>query len=194
LGGKARGLGGEHPLHHLLPPYHAVWVEILKRTFASGTYDAAAERAAHRQLNAIFTPGKYLLLGMLYPLLVLSSGLHSLPAELEDNLVKWLWQRAEGMYYVTPHRLSDFPAILSHRFYGWLTALEVLSRFPRWKHLASDAIDWIGSQRGSDGLWDMGPSARVDINFPLSDSWRDATDRKIDCSTRILALLAREEG
>ncbi len=179
------------PLHPMMPPYHAVWAEILKRTFISGTYNAAAERAAHRQLNAIFTPGKYLHLGMLYPLLILSCGLHSLPAELEDSLLQWLWWRVEGMYYVTPHRLSDFPVISSPRFCGWLTALEVLSRFPSWNHAAGDAINWIWSQRGSDGLWDMGSSARADISFPLSDSWRDAKDRKIDCSTRILAVLAK---
>ena len=181
------------PLHPLLPPYHAVWVEILKRTFASGTYDAAAERAAHRQLNAIFTPGKYLHLGMLYPLLILTSGSRPLPEGLEDSLLKWLWQRAEGTYYVTPHRLSDFPAISLPRFCGWLTALEVLSRFPHWKNVAGDAIDWIWSQRAADGLWDMGSSARTDISFPLSDSWRDAKDRKIDCTVRVLAVLAKVE-
>ncbi len=181
------------PLHSILPPYYAVWVEILKRTFASGAYDATAERGAHRQLNAIFTPGKYLHLGMLYPLLILASGSQPLPAELEDSLLQWLWQRAEGMYYVTPHRLSDFPVISSPRFCGWLTALEVLSRFPRWEHAAGATIDWVWSQRGSDGLWDMGASARADISYPLSDSWRDAKLRKIDCSTRILALLAKVE-
>jgi len=41
-----------------------------------------------------------------------------------------------------------------------------------------------------DGLWDMGPSVKDGVHFPLSDSWRSVESRKLDCTYRIKKLLA----
>jgi hypothetical protein len=177
--------------HPLLQPCLSVWMEILERTFASGIYHAKAEQEAQRVLNGIVTPGKYLHLGMLYPLLILTSANASLPRALENTFLTWLWQREEGLYYITPYRLSDMPEIGTPRFCGWLTALEVIARFPGWRKVAADAVDHLLSMRGRDGLWDVGSSARSDITFPFSSSWFNPINRKIDGTVRILTLLKK---
>jgi hypothetical protein len=178
------------PENPLLEPILKLWMEILQRTFTTGRYDPVAERNAHRDLNGIHTKGKYLHLGMMYPLLILS--LASLPENLEVALLRWLWDRDEGMYYATPQKLSEFPSVDSPRFSSWLDGLMVLSRFPRAGQVISPALDWIWQQRNSEGLWAYHPRPGVTPFFPLSEDWRRPYNRVIDCSIYVLLLFSRK--
>ena len=179
------------PDHPLLVEFQNRWLEILHRTFASGSYDPLVERQAHRELHGIVTPGKYLHLGMLYPLLILSSIPGGLPTRLEQSLLQWLWNREEGIYYVTPRSLNRFPDIDSPTFPAWLDGLELISRFMNGRQVVSRALDWINAQKNSGGFWDLGPRARTSIYFPLSEDWRIPGKRVIDGSVRILLLLKK---
>ncbi len=42
-----------------------------------------------------------------------------------------------------------------------------------------------------DGQWDLGPKAKDNVYFPLSDSWRTAEARKADCTAKISAILKK---
>ena len=178
------------PENPLLNPIVELWVEILRHTFASGNYDPISEWEAHRELSGIHAKGKNLHLGMMYPLLLLN--LASLPDTLENFLVQWLWNREKGMYYVTPQKLSEFPAINSSRFPSWLDGLMILSRFPRAKPLISPALDWIWKQSNCDGLWDYHPRSGATPFFPLSENWHCPDSRVMDSSVNVLLLLSRK--
>lgn len=180
------------PDHPVLDPMWTLWAEITRRTFATGTYSAEAEALAHRELCGIRAKNKHTKLWAMYPLIILSSSRHRLPADLEAALLAWLWTREEGIYYSYSGRLDRFPPVGSRPFLSWLSAIELLCHFPRWREtMGRDAVAWLWDQRNSDGLWDLGPQANALPYFPLSDSWRKPLHRMIDSSTRVLVLLRR---
>jgi len=177
--------------HPALQVSSEIWVEIVKRSFRSGAYCAEDERAAHRELNKIITKNKYLKLASLYPLLLLSSARSPLPENTERLFLDWLWNKEGGIYYIYDGCLSRFPETSVRGVPFWVEAMEVLSRFCSWRSFTQAAVEWIWRQRDLQGLWDFGANARASIYFPLSDTWRNPIDRKIDCSIRILALLRK---
>jgi hypothetical protein len=163
------------------------WTEIVRQTFASGSFSAEAERAAHLRIHGIHTRGKYLKLASLYPLLLLSNPASGLDSDLEKKLLEWVWHKEGGIYYVFGDALSVPPAPNTPHFADWLWALDLLSRFPAAINLLADTINWLWQQRGELGLWDFGANARNNsFILPLSENWKNPFDRKVDCS--ILAL------
>lgn len=48
--------------------------------------------------------------------------------------------------------------------------------------------------KDENNQWDLGSKANDSINLPLSDSWRKAEDRKIDCTKRINSLIKKITG
>jgi hypothetical protein len=179
------------PFHPLLDPIRVIWEKILFRTFHDGDFDPLAEREAQGEINGIVTKGKYLHLGMMYPLLILSSGHNSLAEDLELSLLRWLWDRENGIYYITPARISDFPSLDSSRFSSWLDSLLLLSRFHRSGRIIASAFAWIWEQRDAKGFWDFHPPVSGSPFFPLSENWRRSENRVIDCSVKVLLLLKK---
>jgi hypothetical protein len=177
--------------HPALQPYCQTWVEIVRRTFHAGVYDPLAERQAHLDLYGERMRNKYFRISPLYPLLLLSAANPGLPEELQTALLDWVWDKPDGIYYVCDQRVSQVPDVKARRFQPWLGAMELLSRFPYWGSLAGGAINWLWGQQETGGGWDFGPLARDGIHFPLSGSWRNPLDRKIDCSARLLGLMRR---
>ena len=52
-------------------------------------------------------------------------------------------------------------------------------------------LNRLWEQRCEDGLWDFGSDTAGCVEFPLSDSWRQGLNRKLDYSTSILVLLRK---
>jgi hypothetical protein len=75
-------------------------------------------------------------------------------------------------------------------FQNWLDGLSLIARFKTSRGLCSSALDWLWYQREKDGLWDFGHESRQQLTFPLSESWHDPMDRKIDCSISVLHTMA----
>ena len=161
------------------------WVEIVRRTFRSGSYSVTDERQAHFDLFGIKTRDKFLKLAALYPLVLLSYAQQGLPGELEVIFLNWVWNKPGGIYYVGGERMANIPDPTARGFSGWVHGLEVLSWFRPWRSLEREALEWLWQQKDSQGLWDFGPNARASNYFPLSDNWRNPLDRKIDCSVRV---------
>ncbi len=177
------------PAHPLLDEPWALWVQIAGRTFTSGEYDCEAEIRAHRQLTGATVEGSYLELNNKYALALLSAHPAGLPAGLADSLLRWLWQLPQGIRYLgmplSQPPMPDSPTALDR----WLSSHELLARFPGWRALASDAIDWLWVQQRADGLWDFGARQKSYWAWPLSASWRNPQQRAFDHTTRLLALL-----
>jgi hypothetical protein len=177
------------PAHPLLDEPWALWAQIAERTFASGEYDAEAEIRAHRQLTGATVQDSYLTLHNKYCLAILSARPTGLPAGLADTLLRWLWQHPQGIRYLGMP-LSQPPGVASPTAIDrWLSGHELLARFPGWRALAKDAIDWLWAQQRADGLWDFGARQKSYWAWPLSASWRNPQQRAFDHSTRLLALL-----
>ncbi len=68
---------------------------------------------------------------------------------------------------------------------------ELLSRFPSWRGLAGDVVQWLWDERTPAGFWDLGPRSISSIALPLSESWHKKMARQFDWTTRVLVLLRR---
>jgi hypothetical protein len=179
------------PNHPFLDDAWDLWAEIAARTFKNGGYDPEAEIQAHTDLTGATIKDSYLMLNNKYALTLLSARIDDLPEALVAQIVAWVWNCSQGIRYlgVPPAKLPvDMnPGILDR----WFSTHELLSRFPAWRDLAGDVIDWLLAGRGADGLWDFGSHGAGSYYFPLSPNWRKSIYRKFDWSTRVLVLLSR---
>jgi hypothetical protein len=180
------------PGHPLLEGFRRVWGEAFAAAFRSGAYYRAQEI---RSLNGLLgcrmkDPVPF---HRKYPLLILSSGKGSLSPRNERLLLDFVMNLPEGIYYVHDGKVSDAPSLRDGRFWPWMAAQALLSRFGAWRRAGSGAVDHAWSMRGADGLWDPGPGVarRPYTPFPLSEDWRKPGKRVIDASIEILALVSR---
>ncbi len=182
----------------LIQPYHPVlnqdrelWREIAARTFRSGKYSEQDEIDAHAELTGASVKDSYLVLNGRYQLNLLSSVPGTLSAELETALLKWLWERSDGIGYLEVP-LNATPPTKPGPFDRWLASSELLAcRFPAWAQFAHSQMDWLWKQRDGQGMWDFGARPSSTSAVPLSDDWRHRQDRVFDWTTRVLALLRK---
>ncbi len=115
-----------------------------------------------------------------------------LKQKTEEKFIDYIINRDSGIYYVYNNRIKDLPISFDSKVTcRYLSAIELLAEYDCCKEKLHFVADWIRENKGEDGYWDLGPAARDGINFPLSDSWRRADDRKKDCTYRIKNLLLK---
>jgi hypothetical protein len=168
-----------------------LWAAIARHTFASGRYDEEAEIRVHQMLTGASVKGSYLVLNNRYQLALLGSRATKLSEAVEKALVDWVWHKDDGVRYLEiplSNPLHRFTQGMLDRLF---TSLELLSHFPSWRRFADNTIDWLWTQRNTEGFWDFGPRASMSTYFPLSESWKRKRCRQHDWSTRVLALLRK---
>jgi hypothetical protein len=179
------------PKHPELEGDRQLWGQIARRTFRSGSYNEDDEARAHAELTGASVKGSYLRLRGKYQLTLLGSMPGGLPPDVEKACLTWLWQLQDGIGYLSvPLHLP--PADRSGVIDRWLASHELLGQyFQNWASLAAPVVDWLLSKQGADGTWDFGPRPDARVNLPLSDSWRERKNRKMDWTVRVLMLLKR---
>jgi len=177
------------PANTLLTPLAERWGNVVNATFAGGSYDAEAERGAHMTINGIHTRGKYLKLAGLYPLVSLSLPAIRLDPDTEKALIDWVCEKKDGIYYVYGAEMLEPPPMRDPHFQSWLNGLELICRFQHGRAVCAPVLNWLWQERAVDGCWDFGTAAKRDLAFPLSENWKNETDRKVDCSISVLSLL-----
>ena len=187
----AAALARLRPDHTALAHERRLWRDIASDTFASGHYDAAREAAAHARRTGATVTGSYLVLNSRYHLELLGSDPEGLSPSFEAGLLRWLWQRPDGIGYLDAP-LQRPPAARPGALDRWLRSHELLARlFPSWRHHAGPVVDWLWRARMDDGQWDLGPRPRSSPVLPLSDDWRHRERRAADWSVRVLVVLRR---
>jgi hypothetical protein len=177
------------PDHPALHRDRQLWHEIAERAFRSGRYRQRDEIEAHAELTGATVKDSYLVLGGKYQLNLLGSAPGLLSGELEKALLRWLWDRPEGIGYLGVP-LMRTPPPKPGPVERWLGSLELVSRlFPAWTQFGQPVMEWLWDQRGEAGEWDLGPRARSSATLPLSDHWRSRRNRQHDWTTRVLLLL-----
>ncbi len=193
----AATLSGISRNHPDLRAVWSLWSELVKRAFSGGGHDPDGEMAAFGELTGINPTRKSTKLANMYPLTLLSSTDGKLPDNIEKAYLDWLWNNREGIYYLTSSSMDILPEISSKEFPFWLRALDLFTDYSYGERLAENAINYIWGLRGEDGLWDFGNGtksagyAKNYCGWLLSDSWRESSDRKTDCTIRILLLLKK---
>jgi hypothetical protein len=179
------------PSHPILNVDRELWYAIAQKTFRSGKYNEEDEIKAHIELSGATVKGSYLVLNNRYQLNILGSIPGVLSTELETALLKWLWEKPDGIGYLgIPLRRK--PPSKPGQFDRWLASLELLARtFPSWVYFAQESIEWLWEKQNEQGYWDFGPRPSSISNLPLSDSWRGKNNRVFDWTTRVLVLLRK---
>jgi hypothetical protein len=173
------------PDHPTLGATYQTWLEITRRTFETGEYDAHEELAAHRALTgAESMADSYLVIHNRYAVTLLGCSQSRLSDDQERALMNWLWQQPRLGYLPVPPGLS--PTRLRHEnAVGWLRTQLILSRFRSWPVLAQRSVEELLRLRDQDGLWDFGPTR----GLKLSGNWRRRDNRRIDQSVFVLRVL-----
>lgn len=179
------------PDHPTLDDVWDLWANIARCTFASGSYDPEAEIRAHRVLTGATVKNSYLVIDNKYALTLLSSRPADLPRDVETALLSWVWHKEDGIRYLAEPVQHPPRHHKVGRLDRWFLSLELLSRFPAWRTLAGDVIQWLWDERTPDGLWDFGPRPAYSVALPLSESWRKRAVRQFDWTTRVLVLLMK---
>jgi hypothetical protein len=179
------------PEHPMLDQDRELWQAITAKAFQSGHYREEDEIQAHAQRTGATIKNSYLVLSGKYQLYLLGSIPGRLSPQLENALLAWLWEKPEGIGYLSIPLNREPPTKASHLDH-WLASLELLARcFPAWVGFAAPAIDWLWQQQGPQGYWDFGPRPDSVANLPLSDNWRKKKHRQFDWTTRVLTLLRK---
>lgn len=179
------------PEDPLAEPVARMWADIVTEAFQGGRFDPDAHRRAYRERVPKLNSGERVIGLSQFYVVNLVRGM--LDAEVEDRFVAHVIGDEGGILYVYDARVADLPQVFaSRRTSRWLGALEQLAVHAAAGRRLAFAVEWI-REHEEDGRWDLGPSARDGVYFPISDSWRRGEDRRRDCTARIHRLLSRLE-
>jgi hypothetical protein len=168
------------------------WAGLITKAFAGGSYDeeayctAYAKEFSHRPAH-----GRSQDICHFYLAAILRNRLEP---SIARAFFHHLLYHPAGIYYMCPRPLKKPPAsFFSKEASRYLGTLELLSEYedPACREQLRFAADWLLAHRDENGEWDMGAAAKDGVYFPLSDSWRTAEDRKMDCTHRIRAFLLK---
>lgn len=166
------------------------WAFIAEKAFSSGQYSKNDDIEAFtlqfgRKPQSGFETG----FGMFYHAALLQGVLT--PAT-ESLLLDYYLTRPEGIYYIYEKCLSVLPEnFTSKKTSHYLAAIELLSGYRQAPKKLGFVAEWLDSNKNEQGQWDLGPTAKDGVYFPLSDSWRKQEDRISDCTERITNLLQK---
>lgn len=165
------------------------WAQVVTRAFASGEYDREQYVAAYHEVLGMKPGGGRIIDFMnFYPVSLLCD---CLDERTQCAFMDYALEYEGGIYYIYDHRISRLPEeFASRRASGYLAAIELLVRYEHAKRKLGFVRDWLYDNRNENGRWDMGPSVRDKVYFPLSDDWRKRETRENDCTERIEKLLS----
>ena len=110
----------------------------------------------------------------------------------ESLLLDYYLSRPEGIYYIYDKCLNKLPEVFaSKKTSYYLAAIELLSGYTQAREKLGFVAEWLDSNKNEEGQWDLGSGVKDGVYFPLSDSWRNKTDRISDCTERISNILQR---
>ncbi|MDF2672306.1 MAG: hypothetical protein K0R09_571 [Clostridiales bacterium] len=166
------------------------WKEIIEYAFSDNGYN---QRRYEEVYEAIFSikprGGRLVDFVHFYPLILLG-GL--LSKKIECLVLDYVINHPTGIYYVYDKPLNILPeSFTSKQGSRYLSGIEILSEYTNSKDKLSFAADWLMNNVSEDGFWDMGTAVKDNVVFPLSSSWRNNFNRKLDCTVRIMALLTK---
>jgi hypothetical protein len=115
-----------------------------------------------------------------------------LTQEIESLLLDYIISKPDGIFYIYRKPLNKFPVTFSSKESShYLGALELLAGYESAKDRLGFAVDWLNENKDENGQWDFSSKSNDSAYFPLSDSWRNAKDRKVDCTERVNMFLRK---
>ena len=102
-----------------------------------------------------------------------------------------LMNHPKGIYYIYSDLLNTPPENFESRESNrYLEAIELIADY-EYREFPEFLMTWLEENKTTDDLWDMSKIVKDNMVFPLSNSWRKETNRKIDTTVRILKLITK---
>lgn len=166
------------------------WEEIIEYTFLDNGYNQKRYEEAYEGSFFIKPKGGRLVDFVHFYILTLLCGL--LSAKTECLLLDYVINHPIGIYYIYDKPLNILPDNFASKHASrYLSAIELLSGYTSSKESLFYVAEWLINNVSKDGFWDMETGVKDNVVFPLSNSWRNPINRKLDCTVRIMSLLAK---
>lgn len=166
------------------------WANIIEKTFSSGTYSNETYQKAYQEEFNKNTKGARELDFVTFYHVSLLQGL--LSKETESRMLDYVISHDKGIYYIYGKPISELPKVFtSLETSRYLSAVEILSGYELAKPKLGFVVEWLDSNKDEHGQWDLGAKVKDNLYFPLSDSWRTAEYRKLDCTSKVLSILKK---
>ncbi|MCP4159867.1 MAG: hypothetical protein GY760_07330 [Deltaproteobacteria bacterium] len=181
------------------------WARVISHAFSGETFRQEYYNEAYYDIHK--SPQKPDMWGFLnYYVIAILPGF--LSADVEFRFLDYILNSDQGIIYIHYNGLDnkgqnkrgvrpfnefpdDFCSTIARKY---IDVYELISLYPSAKEICKPFTNWIYENILEDGFWDLGSSAKDNINLPLSNSWRKRENRKIDCTVRIQSILAGIEN
>lgn len=166
------------------------WTKIVSCAFKNGKYEyenyvAAYESIFAKKLNP--KAGCLTNFVVFYQVSLLND---CFDEKIETAVFEYIMNYPKGISYIYNEPLFKLPEIFASKQTGrYLSAIELLARYRKNRSKLQFVVDWLNENKDKNGQWDLGKSAKDNIYFPLSNSWRKDEYRKADCTERINSLI-----
>lgn len=174
------------------------WVGVITSAFSKGEYYNHDYILAYQNAFGKSPEGGRLIDFVNFYQVSLIAG--QLDENTESAVFDYIMKHKGGIYYIYDRpigcvELSILPGCFaSKRASRYLTAIEIMTEYPRSKEKLQPVADWLVANQNENGVWDMGNTVNDGVTFPLSDNWNKKGVRELDCTYRVKKLLEKLEG
>jgi hypothetical protein len=167
-----------------------VWTHVISSAFICGEYDHAEYAKVYTDTFGIPPRGGRFTDFVNFYQVSLNSDMYD--TKTESSVFDYILNHSGGIYYICDGPLSVLPAEFnSKQASRYLGAVELLCSYRNNLDKLEFVSDWLMENRNENGKWSMNSKVADEIYFPLSDSWRRAEIREIDCTYRVQKLLEK---
>lgn len=164
------------------------WARVIERAFEGGAYDSVAYTRAYMQ--EFYNKDKGGREGDFVSFYEMNLLQGVLTKETESRMLDYVLRHAKGIYYIYYKPVCQLPTVFaSIETSRYLAAVDILAGYETAGEKLGFVADWLEEHRDENGQWDLGPKAKDNLYFPLSDSWRSAESRRADCTERVSGIL-----
>lgn len=165
------------------------WAKIITHAFSGNKYNHNAYKEAYYEIHK--SPKEKHMWGFENFYLV-SILIGMLSSDIELKFFDYLINSQNGIYYIYDRCPKEPPSSFCSKITRrYINAHELLSNYTCAKLKLQYFSEWITSNISEDGLWDMGQFVKDKMQFPLSNSWREPINRKIDCTVTVQRILSK---
>ena len=165
------------------------WGKVITHAFSGDEYNHNAYIDAYYEVHKS-PKEKYLWKFENFYLVSILSGM--LSSHVESKFLDYIIKAKNGIYYIHDRCLEIPPSnFCSKAASRYIYAHEILRNYACAKSKLQYFGEWVTNNISQDGFWDMGQLVKDNMQFPLSNSWREPFNRKVDCTVRILRVLSK---
>ena len=164
------------------------WAQVIEHSFEGDCFNQAAYYKAY---DAVLKPEKNKSYWFIENFYVVSILRGKLSPKTEKSFLTHLLNQPKGIYYIYSEFLNTPPENFESREANrYLEAIELIADY-ECREFLEFLLPWLEENKTTDDLWDMSKIVKDNMVFPLSNSWRKETNRKIDTTVRILKLITK---